>query len=1115
MEPTHPPRFLLEPLPHGATLPWTSYDEDNFSLLIDPAHVVRTAYDSTFNPYTPAAEAQKNACVVLNSFGTRVAWTILEAANALNLRYSLADGDSGTITLTIDPIDGGPNRVVKVPVTSAQAWIYFEGGDEYDVDAPGRFPAKRFADARVLLDVPVAPGDTLSFSREAGDVLIWIDVVELETTAPYTPADPSAYYDATAAPWNAVGDGVNNDYHALAACLADAARDGKIVYLPPGRYNLFWQLTLPAETGLQGAGMWHTEIFFSRAGSQSDGGIRGDGDNLVLRDLFLTGSQNTRDGGYKGIKGHWGTGSRIESVWVENTETGMWISDFQPPFGITDGLIVRHCRFRNTFADGVNLEGGTRNAIVENCHFRSTGDDALASWAAGFNNNKGMTRHQRFRYNTIECGYRAGGIGIFGGAEHKIHHNVVRDQFVGAGIRFNTVFLFINGTQVGYPFDAEAPPIQVYENTLVRTGSRGLFGDELGAIDLVTQSADVANIAFSNLTIEQSQFNGIRFKAETATTTPAPRFADLSFSNITMTGVPIGTRALAGSLGTVVFDAVEVEPSAIEFELVRTFTVEAGPINAPPGVSLEMLETVALPVDHGLLLTATVSDDGRPDGGTLASLWTVVEQPAGSEVTFDNPASPTTGARFDLPGKYRLRLEATDGARLTGREVTVFHGLPWSETQLLDGRDIGAVGSLGSSLEEGGTLTLTGAGADIWDEADAFHFLAAPFQGDGAATVRLLRQDNTHPWAKAGLMIRDTLDPGSPHVLVATTPGNGLAFQFRSQPGGASLHASAGSYSLPIWLRLERSGSTVSAATSTNGVDWTPAGTATVAMTGTDYIGLAVSSHDPATAGEAVFSDFSSTLLSRAPMIDLSATADIVEGRTATLNGTLADDGRPSPPAALSARWESLTGPALLDFATAGASSSLVTAPAEGVYRIRLLADDGGATSFAERDIAFFDTYAGSLPFALWQLERFGATATPGALPLADPDQNGVTNLMEFAIGRPALDDAPIAPHLPRLALRHEGTARHIEFSFHRRTGDGLGDDIAGFQIDGLHYTVETSHDLAAGNWQPAGSLFTLVGDPLDLGDGIALVTLRTTDSRAPRFFRLQVQFATEETVGP
>jgi hypothetical protein len=58
-------------------------------------------------------------------------------------------------------------------------------------------------------------------------------------------------------------------------------------------------------------------------------------------------------------------------------------------------------------------------------------------------------------------------------------------------------------------------------------------------------------------------------------------------------------------------------------------------------------------------LAGSATDDGLPDGSTLATTWTVTSGPGA--VTFGNPANPGTAATFTAAGSYTLRLTATDG----------------------------------------------------------------------------------------------------------------------------------------------------------------------------------------------------------------------------------------------------------------------------------------------------------------------------------------------------------------------------------------------------------------------------------------------------------------------
>ena len=63
-------------------------------------------------------------------------------------------------------------------------------------------------------------------------------------------------------------------------------------------------------------------------------------------------------------------------------------------------------------------------------------------------------------------------------------------------------------------------------------------------------------------------------------------------------------------------------------------------------------------------------------------------------------------------------------------------------------------------------------------------------------------QTNTDPWAKAGIMIKQSTTAGDPYALLAVTPGNGMVFQ-----DGFDASVAAGSYAFPnAWLQLTRSG---------------------------------------------------------------------------------------------------------------------------------------------------------------------------------------------------------------------------------------------------------------------------------------------------------------------
>jgi hypothetical protein len=168
-------------------------------------------------------------------------------------------------------------------------------------------------------------------------------------------------------------------------------------------------------------------------------------------------------------------------------------------------------------------------------------------------------------------------------------------------------------------------------------------------------------------------------------------------------------------------------------------------------------------------------------------------------------------------------------------------------------RDIGSVGQAGGASEAEGTFTVTGAGADIWGSADGFHFMYQPMSGDGQIVARVTSLTRTHDWAKAGVMIRETLAAGSQHASMFASAAKGTVFQRRVATGGASTSTAGATVAAPRWLKLVRTGATVAAYESPDGTTWTLVGSETLSMAIDVYVGLAVTSHTTAALATATF----------------------------------------------------------------------------------------------------------------------------------------------------------------------------------------------------------------------------------------------------------------------
>ena len=164
--------------------------------------------------------------------------------------------------------------------------------------------------------------------------------------------------------------------------------------------------------------------------------------------------------------------------------------------------------------------------------------------------------------------------------------------------------------------------------------------------------------------------------------------------------------------------------------------------------------------------------------------------------------------------------------------------------------DIGTVGAAGSFSLSGSTFTVNGSGGDIWNTADAFQFVSEGLTGDGSITARVVSQSNTNPWAKAGVMFRETLAAGSTNAFVSLTPGNGADRRVYHR---ADTVITVRKSRRPLLVRLVRAGSTFTRHVSPDGNTWTLIGQYTITMASQAYVGLAVTSHANGTLSTAVF----------------------------------------------------------------------------------------------------------------------------------------------------------------------------------------------------------------------------------------------------------------------
>ena len=469
---------------YGAKMPYTTHEAENATVENGATIQQSTDMEST------AVEATNQTYVELPKKDAAVTFNVTEPANALNVRYTIPDGASGQLDVQVNG-----SSVGNLDLSSRSAWQYLKGDHEYDQGIDGSSARFRFDETRLLLkDIQLKSGDKISLVKKKDDnVPYGIDFIELEQApAPVTQSENSISIVDKGASANDDSD----DTAALLAAVEEAKASGKSVYIPEGRFNFDKQVNIEADNlKISGAGVWHTQLHFTSDKRYGGGIVFGQNSNgIELSNLYMDSNLTSRyneDAQYKAISGTLGKDSKMHDIWVQHFEVGMWIGDYDQTGNMkyTDGLVVENARIRNNLADGINFAQGTKNSTVKNSNIRGNGDDGLAIWSSiSDGTNAAAEENNKFLNNTIESGWRAAGIGIFGGKGHEISGNLIKDVFAGAGIRVNTVF-------AGHNFDLNDSGIKIHDNTILRSGTTNdLYNLHRGAIDFQQVRGTIKNV---------------------------------------------------------------------------------------------------------------------------------------------------------------------------------------------------------------------------------------------------------------------------------------------------------------------------------------------------------------------------------------------------------------------------------------------------------------------------------------------------------------------------------------------------------------------------------------------------------------------------------------------
>ncbi|WP_416959268.1 discoidin domain-containing protein [Streptomyces sp. Agncl-13] len=506
----------------GASLPFTSVEAES-------ATTTGTRIGPDYTQGTLASEASGRQAVRLGS-GQRVEFTVPRAANAVNVSYSVPDGQSGSLDVYVN----GVKISRTLAVTSKYSYVdtsWIAGAKTHHF----------FDDSRLLLGQNVQQGDKVALVSTGTQVTVDVADFEQVAGAAAQPAGSVSVVSKGADPSGA-GDSTQAFRDAISAA------QGGVVWIPPGDYRLTSSLSGVQNVTLQGAGQWYSVVHTSRFIDQS-----GSSGGVHIKDFAVIGEVTERVDSNPDnfVNGTLGPGSSVSGMWIQHLKCGFWLT------GNNDNLVVENNRILDTTADGLNLNGGAHGVIVRNNFLRNQGDDSLAMWSLN-----SPDTNSSFENNTISQPNLANGIAIYGGTNITVRNNLVSDtNALGSGIAIsNQKFLD--------PFSPLAGTITVDGNTLVRTGAiNPNWGHPMGALRVDSYDSAVnATVNITNTTITNSPYSAFEFVSGGG--------HGYSTGNVTVSG------ATVQNTGTVVVQA-EAQGAARFSNVQATGVGAAGIYNCP------------------------------------------------------------------------------------------------------------------------------------------------------------------------------------------------------------------------------------------------------------------------------------------------------------------------------------------------------------------------------------------------------------------------------------------------------------------------------------------------------------------------------------------------------
>jgi RHS repeat-associated protein len=382
-------------------------------------------------------------------------------------------------------------------------------------------------------------------------------------------------------------------------------------------------------------------------------------------------------------------------------------------------------------------------------------------------------------------------------------------------------------------------------------------------------------------------------------------------------------------------------------------SVRVSTVNSPP--------VAAAGPDQTIARGATVQLDGTAssdvDGDALTFRWSFQSRPAGSQATLTDPAADRPAFVADVSGRYVVTLVVNDG-QADSKPDTV-------QVDTENSRPVANAGA-DQAVTLGATVQLDGSSSADADHDPLTFRWSFTTRPAGSAAV-LLDADGAQPTFAADqlgtyvaqLIVNDGQEDSLPDTVAITAQPANRAPVVDAGPDqtitlptdSVTLAGAVGDDGLPggplviAWTVVSAPG------TVTFGTPAQPATTARFSASGRYVLRLSASDGALSASDDVAVTVSPAQPVNQPPTVSAGADQAITLPAGATLVGTVADDGLPDPPAAVTTTWSVVSGPGSVAFADAAATSTTATFSTSGAYVLRLSASDGALSASADVSI--------------------------------------------------------------------------------------------------------------------------------------------------------------------